>query len=53
MDDIPRWLVTAVALVLIVALLVWARGEEHHRGPLQVGSLGPPLLVALDPGPAP
>ena len=34
-----RWVVAAVAIVLVVCLLVWARGEEHQRGD-DVGSLG-------------
>jgi len=27
-----RWAVAAVAVLLVVALVVWARGDEHHRG---------------------
>jgi hypothetical protein len=27
-----RWVVAAVAAVMIVALLIWARGQSHHRG---------------------
>jgi hypothetical protein len=34
-----RWVVAAVAAVLVVCLLGWARGEAHHRGD-EVGSLG-------------
>jgi hypothetical protein len=34
-----RWVVAAAAVVLVVGLLVWARGEKHHRGD-EVGSLG-------------
>jgi hypothetical protein len=33
-----RWGVVAVAALLIVALVVWARGDEHHRGD-DVGSV--------------
>jgi hypothetical protein len=39
MTDHVRWIVAAVAIVLVVCLLVWARGEPHHRGD-DVGSLG-------------
>jgi len=34
-----RWAVAAVAVVLVACLLVWARGEEHHRGD-DIGSVG-------------
>jgi hypothetical protein len=27
-----RWTVIVVGALLVVALLVWARGDEHHRG---------------------
>ena len=27
-----RWVVAAVAVLLVVALIVWARGADHHRG---------------------
>ena len=27
-----RWVVAVVAVVLVVGLLVWARGAEHHHG---------------------
>ena len=40
MNDAVRWIVAAVAIVLVVGLLVWARGEDHHRGD-DVGSLRP------------
>jgi hypothetical protein len=34
-----RWVVAAVAIVLVACLLVWGRGEEHQRGD-DVGSQG-------------
>jgi hypothetical protein len=34
-----RWIVAAVAIVLVVCLLVWARGEDHRRGD-DVGAYG-------------
>ena len=27
-----RWTVIVASVLLVVALLVWARGDEHHRG---------------------
>lgn len=27
-----RWVVALAAIALVVSLLVWARGDEHHRG---------------------
>ena len=39
MSNTARWIVGGVAAVLIVCLLIWARGSEHHHG-IQVGSMG-------------
>jgi hypothetical protein len=33
-----RWVVAVVAALLVVSLLVWARGSEHHHGD-DVGSV--------------
>jgi hypothetical protein len=33
-----RWVVAAVAVLLVLGLLIWARGDEHHRGD-DVGSV--------------
>jgi hypothetical protein len=38
MTETMRWIVAAVAVALVVCLVVWARGEDHHRGD-EVGSL--------------
>ncbi len=38
MNAAVRWVVLVLAAVLIVGLLGWARGGEHHRGD-EVGSL--------------
>jgi len=46
MNDAVRLIVAAVAIVLVVGLLVWARGEDHHRGD-EVGSLGLSTTVAV------
>ena len=40
MDTPARVAVAVVSAVLILGLLIWARGDEHHRGD-DVGSLGP------------
>ena len=37
MSTTVRWLVAALAALLIVGLLGWARGYEHHHGD-EVGS---------------
>jgi hypothetical protein len=39
MISATRWIVGTVAIALVVCLLIWARGDEHHRGD-DVGSLG-------------
>jgi hypothetical protein len=49
MHDVSRWLVSAMAIALVVCLLVWARGEDHHRGD-DVGSLGIADSVPPAPG---
>jgi hypothetical protein len=41
MRTVIRWIVTAAAIVLVVALLGWARGDKHHRGDEVGSSLGP------------
>jgi len=38
-SESTRWIVGIAAAVLVVCLVIWARGEEHHHG-IQVGSLG-------------
>jgi len=27
-----RWVIVAIAALLVVGLLIWARGDDHHRG---------------------
>jgi hypothetical protein len=34
-----RWIIAAIAIALVVCLIVWARGADHHRGD-DVGALG-------------
>ena len=40
-----RWAIGAVAVVLLVCLLIWARGDDHRRGD-DVGSIGIAQTVA-------
>jgi hypothetical protein len=40
MNDTPRWLIVVLLLVLVVGLIAYARGHDHHRGPQEVGALG-------------
>ena len=39
---IPRWTALVVAVILVVAMLIWARGDEHHRGD-EVGAVAQAL----------
>ena len=31
-SDLPRWFMILVLLALVVGLLIWARGPDHHHG---------------------
>jgi hypothetical protein len=46
--DLPRWVLVVVLLACVVALVVWARGTEHHRG-IFVGALGADHALAQGP----
>lgn len=48
MSTAMRWVVAAVAAVLVACLIGWARGDEHHRGD-EVGSLGTTVTVVAGP----
>ena len=48
MSNSMRWLVAALAIVLVVCLLGWARGRAHHHGD-EVGSSLGPVATAADP----
>jgi hypothetical protein len=37
--DVPRWMFVVVVVALVVAMLIWARGPQHHHGHY-VGALG-------------
>jgi hypothetical protein len=39
MDDTRRWVLVVVVALVVVGLLAFARGPDHHRGQ-QVGALG-------------
>jgi hypothetical protein len=48
MDDTRRWVLLVVLVLVLVGLIAFARGPEHHRGQ-QVGALGdgaPTAVVA-------
>jgi hypothetical protein len=32
MSDTPRWVVVVIVLLVIVGLLAFARGRDHHHG---------------------
>ena len=48
MTTTTRWVVAAVAAVLIVCLIIWARGLDQHRGD-EVGSLGTTVTAVAGP----
>jgi hypothetical protein len=49
MDDTRRWVLLIVLALVLVGLLAFARGPDHHRGPQQVGAVGDgaPTAVAV------
>lgn len=38
MRAIVRWVIVVVAALVVVGMVAWARGPEHHRGD-EVGAL--------------
>ncbi|WP_457192317.1 hypothetical protein [Nocardioides sp. P5_E3] len=46
--ELPRWVLVVVLLACVVALVVWARGTEHHRGIFE-GALGAGDALAQGP----
>jgi hypothetical protein len=32
MNDAPRWVVVVLVVLVLVGLLAFARGRDHHRG---------------------
>jgi hypothetical protein len=50
MNVVGRWVVIVIAVLVVVGLLAYARGNEHHRGD-EVGALGASAPVsATSPG---
>jgi hypothetical protein len=50
MDDTRRWVLLVVLALVVIGLVAFARGPDHHRGPQQVGAVGdraPTAIVAL------
>jgi hypothetical protein len=47
MSTAMRWVVAAVAVVLVACLLGWARGHPHHRGDEVGSSLAPMATVTV------
>ena len=45
MNSLPRWFMAAVLILAVLGLLLWARGDDHHRGD-DVGALGGRHAVA-------
>ncbi len=37
MGDTPRWVIVVVVVLVVVGLVAFARGRQHHRGD-EVGS---------------
>jgi hypothetical protein len=48
MSDTPRWVIVLVVLLVVVGLIAFARGRQHHRGD-EVGSQasGAPVASVL------
>jgi hypothetical protein len=48
MGDTRRWVLLVVLALVVIGLLAFARGPEHHRGPQQVGTFsdGAPTAAA-------
>jgi hypothetical protein len=40
MTDVPRWILVIALLLAVVGLIAYARGQDHHRGPQEVGAFG-------------
>jgi hypothetical protein len=46
MDDTRRWVLLVVLALVLVGLLAFARGPQHHHGPQQVGTFSGGASVA-------
>ena len=46
MSDTPRWVIVVLIAVLVVGLIAFARGPDHHRGDeTGEGSIGAAVIV--------
>jgi hypothetical protein len=46
MNDTPKWVIAVIVLLVVVGLIAFARGRQHHRGD-EVGSRASGAEVAL------
>ena len=47
MRDGPRWVVVLLVALLLIGLIAFARGPDHHRGDeIGQGSVGAAVLAA-------
>jgi hypothetical protein len=44
MGDVARWGIALVAVLLLIGLISYARGPEHHRGD-DIGSHGTKVVI--------
>jgi len=44
---VARWLIVLMLVLLVVGLLIWARGPQHHRGQY-VGAQGRVGALSLE-----
>jgi hypothetical protein len=44
-NDLPRWFMVGVLILAVLGLLLWARGDDHHRGD-DVGALSVSVAVS-------
>ena len=49
MEGMSRWVIAIVLAVLVVLLLVWARGRDHRRGD-DVGARASTAAIASSTG---
>jgi hypothetical protein len=48
-SELPRLFMILVLLALVVGLLIWARGPEHHHGQY-VGAMRAPTTLSVGLG---
>jgi hypothetical protein len=52
MSDTARWIVGIALALVLIGLMAYARGPEHHRG-IAVGERPPGTTVSVSPLPSP